>query len=192
MWRRWQPFQQRLCRPRGLAGVRTDQAELAVDRRRQRHHAQAALVVGQGRFGHQRHAHAFAHQHAGTGPVAHRHAHVRQAQAGVFHQAFTVRGDDERLVGQFFQGDAALPEATKAYFRDKLVTRFDFLQDTLGRQDYLAGAAFSVVDAYLFTVLGWCKFFSIDLARWPALAAYVQRIGARPAVQAALRAEAGP
>lgn len=43
---------------------------------------------------------------------------------------------------------------------------------------------------YLFTVLGWCRFFSIDLGRWPSLPAYVQRIGARPAVQVALRAEA--
>lgn len=86
--------------------------------------------------------------------------------------------------------NAALPEEAKAFFRDKLYKRFDYLQDTLGRQDYLAGAAFGVVDAYLFTVLGWCKFFSIDLGRWPALPAYVERVGARPAVQAALRAEA--
>lgn len=86
--------------------------------------------------------------------------------------------------------NAALPEEAKAFFRDKLYKRFDYLQDTLRRQDYLAGAAFSVVDAYLFTVLGWCKFFSIDLGRWPALPAYVERVGARPAVQAALRAEA--
>lgn len=85
---------------------------------------------------------------------------------------------------------SALPEEAKEFFRAKLFKRFDFLQDTLARQDYLAGASFSVVDAYLFTVLGWCRFFSIDLARWPALPAYVQRIGARPAVQEALRAEA--
>ncbi|AVS86433.1 glutathione transferase GstA [Paracidovorax avenae] len=84
---------------------------------------------------------------------------------------------------------AALPEEAKGFFRTKLFQRFDFLQATLARQDYLAGAAFSVADAYLFTVLGWCRFFSIDLGRWPALQAYVRRISARPAVQAALRAE---
>lgn len=85
---------------------------------------------------------------------------------------------------------AALPEEAKDFFRAKLFKRFDFLQDTLARQDYLAGAAFSVADAYLFTVLGWCRFFSIDLGRWPALPGYVRRINVRPAVQAALRAEA--
>jgi glutathione S-transferase len=86
--------------------------------------------------------------------------------------------------------NAALPEEAKAFFREKLFRRFDFLQGTLDRQDYLAGASFSVADAYLFTVLGWCRFFSIDLGRWPALPAYLKRVGARPAVQAALRAEA--
>ncbi len=86
--------------------------------------------------------------------------------------------------------NAALPEEGKAFFREKLFKRFDFLQGTLGRQDYLMGTSFSVVDAYLFTVLGWCKFFSIDLSRWPALPAYVKRVGSRPAVQVAVRAEA--
>ncbi|RSE73930.1 glutathione transferase GstA [Achromobacter denitrificans] len=86
--------------------------------------------------------------------------------------------------------NATLPEGAKAFFREKLFKRFDFLQDTLARQDYLTGTYFSVVDAYLFTVLGWCKFFSIDLSRWPALQPYVKRIGTRPGVQAALRAEA--
>ena len=85
--------------------------------------------------------------------------------------------------------NAALPEETLAYFRNRLFKRFDFLQDVLRHQDYLAGASFSVADAYLFTVLGWCRFFAIDLGRWPALQAYAQRVGARPAVQASLRAE---
>lgn len=86
--------------------------------------------------------------------------------------------------------NTALPEEALACFRARLSSRFDFLQDVLGRQDYLAGASFSVADAYLFTVLGWCRFFSIDLGHWPALQAYVRRIGARPAVLASLHAEA--
>jgi glutathione S-transferase len=59
----------------------------------------------------------------------------------------------------------------------------------LRSQDYLAGASFSVADAYLFTVLGWCRFFSMDLGHWPALQAYMRRVGSRPAVLASLRAE---
>lgn len=84
----------------------------------------------------------------------------------------------------------ALPDAVLSLFREKLFRRFDFLQDTLAEKAFLMGSLFSVADAYLFTVLGWCKFFSIELDRWPALVAYRASISARPAVQAALRAEA--
>jgi glutathione S-transferase len=37
-------------------------------------------------------------------------------------------------------------------------------------------------------VLGWAKHIDLDLGKWPALVAYQERVGARPAVQAALRA----
>lgn len=84
----------------------------------------------------------------------------------------------------------ALPEEIRAIFRDKLFRRFDFLQTTLNEKTYLTGPSFSVADAYLFTVLGWCKLFSIQLECWPALSAYRDIINARPAVQAALLAEA--
>jgi glutathione S-transferase len=84
----------------------------------------------------------------------------------------------------------ALPEDVRSIFREKLFRRFDFLQDKLNEKVYLTGPTFSVADAYLFTVLGWCKFFSIDLKRWPVLSAYMANISARPAVQAALLAEA--
>ncbi len=85
---------------------------------------------------------------------------------------------------------AALPEAAKAHFRERLFKRFDYLDGILAESTYLMGEQFSVADAYLFTVLRWCRFFAIDLDRWPSLAAYAARIGERPAVQAALRAEA--
>ncbi|MGX5053901.1 glutathione transferase GstA [Enterobacter asburiae] len=83
-----------------------------------------------------------------------------------------------------------LPEEVKTIFREKLFRRFDFLQETLSTSAYLMGASFSVADAYLFTVLGWARFFAIELSPWPALLAYREKISARPAVQAALGAEA--
>ena len=86
--------------------------------------------------------------------------------------------------------NSALAEDVRTMFRDKLFRRFDFLQTTLSEKTYLTGPSFSVADAYLFTVLGWCKFFAIPLDRWPALSSYMEIINARPAVQAALRAEA--
>lgn len=60
------------------------------------------------------------------------------------------------------------------------------LQD--GR-DWLLGAQFSVVDAYLFVVLNWTGFIGFDLARWPHLQRFMRSAGTRPGVRAALQAE---
>lgn len=54
---------------------------------------------------------------------------------------------------------------------------------------YLLGDAFSVADAYLFTVVNWSGVTGIALDSWPHLTAYAKRIGERPAVRAALKAE---
>ncbi|MEP9351944.1 glutathione binding-like protein [Xanthobacter sp. KR7-225] len=84
----------------------------------------------------------------------------------------------------------ALPEEALVIFRDRLFRRLDFIEVNLASRDYLVGDGFTVADAYLFTVLGWMKGFSIDFDRWPATAHYMRRIGARASVQAALAREA--
>ena len=84
------------------------------------------------------------------------------------------------------------PKATdewKQVIKDQLAAKFDYLSKQLQGKDYLMGP-FSVADAYLFTILGWAKYMNIDLAKWPVLAQYVERVGARPAVKATLEAEA--
>lgn len=82
------------------------------------------------------------------------------------------------------------PEDTKAAARATLVARLDFVAGHLAHNDYLMGRQFTVADAYLFTVLNWGQWTGINLATWPSLAAFFARVGARPAVQAALAAEA--
>jgi glutathione S-transferase len=71
----------------------------------------------------------------------------------------------------------------------KVSERFEWLSSQLASKSHLMGERFSVADAYLFTVLNWCNFVGIDLARWPTLSAYVARVASRPAVQRALQAE---
>lgn len=67
--------------------------------------------------------------------------------------------------------------------------RFNYLSQILRDKPYLMGDQYTVADAYAYAVLGWCNFFRIDLARWPALTEYVARVGSRPTVRAALKAE---
>lgn len=83
-----------------------------------------------------------------------------------------------------------LSETVQNFFRTKLSRRFDFIETSLARQDYLTGDRFTVADAYLFTVLGWMEGFGIDLSRWPLMDAYRRRIELRPSVAAALEREA--
>ena len=80
------------------------------------------------------------------------------------------------------------PDEYKKVAKENLAARFAWLDKELGSREYLNGK-FSVADAYLFTLLKWTKPTQIDLAGWPNLVAYMSRIGARPKVQEALKAE---
>lgn len=81
------------------------------------------------------------------------------------------------------------PEEWKKITRENLGRRFDWLSGQLDGKRYLMGEQFTVADAYLFTLLNWSKSTGIDLSRWPALVAYVERVGSREKVKEALRAE---
>jgi glutathione S-transferase len=82
---------------------------------------------------------------------------------------------------------------TPAEVRERTVqalgNRFGFLAQTLGKQPYLTGNDFTIADAYLFVVLNWSGLHKVDLGPWPALQQFQARVAARPAVQAALKAE---
>jgi glutathione S-transferase len=79
------------------------------------------------------------------------------------------------------------PDATKEAQKAKLATRFDHVSKTLAKQPYLTGDAFTIADAYLFTVVNWSGNLGSILARWPALQQFQARVAARPGVQKAMR-----
>ena len=81
------------------------------------------------------------------------------------------------------------PEDYKPIVKQNLASRFDWIEQQLAGKDYLMGKSFSVADAYLFVLLNWTKPTGIDLARWPNLAAFHKRVGARPKVQEAMQEE---
>lgn len=82
-----------------------------------------------------------------------------------------------------------MPEEAKTLFRDKLRERFAFLDKHFADNDYLMGNTFTLPDAYLFVVLRWGKPMKVDPAEFPNLKRFFDRVEARPAVQAALKAE---
>jgi glutathione S-transferase len=83
----------------------------------------------------------------------------------------------------------AMPEEAKKIFRERLGARFAHVDRHLAGKAYLLGKEFSVADPYLFTISNWAAGVGVDLAPTANVLAYRKRIGARPAVQAAMKAE---
>jgi glutathione S-transferase len=81
------------------------------------------------------------------------------------------------------------PEATKENAFALLARRFDYLSGALQGKLWLLGDHYTIADAYLGTVLGWCPYHRLDLGKWPTLVEYLGRVTARPAVRAAMEAE---
>ena len=80
-------------------------------------------------------------------------------------------------------------DSTRKAVKDKLALRFAEIEQVLAGREFIAASAFTIADAYAFTILRWAPMLGMSLKAWPRLEAYLQRIAARPAVQAALQAE---
>jgi glutathione S-transferase len=83
----------------------------------------------------------------------------------------------------------AMPETGKRIFRDGLALRLTHLDRHLAAHEHFLASGYSVADAVCFVVTSWANWVDVDLTPYPNLRAHRERIGARPAVQAALAAE---
>ena len=72
-------------------------------------------------------------------------------------------------------------ELAQRVAREKIAQRLAFIERHLAGQEFLMGDRF--------TVGGWSKFARIDMAPYPGLRRYMDRIAARPKVREAMRAE---
>ena len=83
----------------------------------------------------------------------------------------------------------AMPDDGKAVIKAKATDKLKWVDQQLEGKQYLMGDAFSIADAYLFTVTNWTNHTGIDISGMKNLGAFQARMAARPAVQAALKAE---
>lgn len=81
------------------------------------------------------------------------------------------------------------PAETKAAAIERLKSRLSWVEGELAGKQYLMGDQFTVADGYLFTVTNWAKHVGLDLSGFANLLAFRERVGARPAVIAAMTAE---
>ncbi|MDE5455638.1 glutathione transferase GstA [Bradyrhizobium sp. CSA112] len=82
-----------------------------------------------------------------------------------------------------------LADDAKAFFKDRVMAKFKYVDSQLAGRDYLMGSQFTVADGYMFTMLSWADRMKFDLSAMPNLLAYKARIAARPKVQEALTKE---
>ena len=83
----------------------------------------------------------------------------------------------------------ATPEDYKTVVRERLMQRLQWVDSQLAGKQYLMGDQFTVADGYLFTTSNWASHVKVDISGLHHLAAYRERVAARPAVQAAMKAE---
>lgn len=99
-----------------------------------------------------------------------------------------VNGELHKNVGPLFFPN--IPEAMVAMARERIDQRLKYIESVLGQHSYLTGDQFTVADAYLFVVLSWFPHLKLDLATYPNLKNYYDRIKVRPAVARAQAKEA--
>lgn len=98
-----------------------------------------------------------------------------------------VASELHKGIGGLF--NPAMPEDGKKAIIARVERSLGWLDKQLATKPYLLGDTYSVADAYAFVVLGWAKHVNVDLSPYAHIVAYLDRVGARPAVQAALKKE---
>jgi len=86
-----------------------------------------------------------------------------------------------------FNDDTA--ESTRARVLAKLATRLAHVDEHLRRNRFVLGDAFSVADAYLFTILNWAGGLQVELSPYASVRDYLHRVASRPHVRAAMASE---
>lgn len=95
-----------------------------------------------------------------------------------------INSELHKNVGPMFS--PMLPDDAKAFFKDRAMGKFKYIDSELTGHDYLMGKQFTVADGYLYTMLRWADIHKMDLSGFKNLMAYKDRVAARPKVQEAL------
>ncbi|HOB13999.1 MAG TPA: glutathione S-transferase N-terminal domain-containing protein [Novosphingobium sp.] len=82
-----------------------------------------------------------------------------------------------------------VPDTVKPVWLNRMAKRFDHLSARIAAQGALLARGYSVANIYFYVMLLWCSYVGVDLARWPVLAEYFERLSARIAVREALEIE---
>ncbi|MEY4266935.1 MAG: hypothetical protein RIS90_1470 [Pseudomonadota bacterium] len=88
--------------------------------------------------------------------------------------------------GSRWTDDAAAVAALKLKVPQNMADCFALIERDMLAGPWVLGSAYSVCDAYLFTITRWLAGDGVDVARFPGVQAHAQRMASRPAVQKVL------
>jgi glutathione S-transferase len=88
--------------------------------------------------------------------------------------------------GYRWTDDAAAQAAMTAAVPGNEIACFQLIEDEMLAGPWVLGDAYSVCDAYLFTITGWLEGDGVDRAQFPKVNALYDRVAARPAVRKVL------
>jgi glutathione S-transferase len=98
-----------------------------------------------------------------------------------------ITSELHKTAGALF--NATLEADARAQFASAVTQKLSWVSQQLRGQSYLTGEVFTAADAYLFVIAGWAPHLGLHLSACVELQGFLKRVAARPAVQAALKAE---
>ena len=88
--------------------------------------------------------------------------------------------------GHRWTDDPAAQAAMTAAVPEKEIACFQLIEDEMLAGPWVLGEAYSICDAYLYTLTGWLEGDGVDRRRFPKVSALYDRVAARPAVRKVL------
>jgi glutathione S-transferase len=98
-----------------------------------------------------------------------------------------IASEFHKPMGSFF--NKAMTEKAGDLNKITVDKRLAHLDKHLADHEFLMGKTFTAADAYAFTILSWGGHAGIDTSKYKNVSAYMARVGARPSVQSAMKAE---
>lgn len=110
-----------------------------------------------------------------------------QVQSAMAYFASTVHvAHAHRMRGHRWADGEAAQAAMRARVPGNMTDCFTLIEKDILTGPWIAGDAYSIADAHLFTIARWLHSDGVDVNKFPGILAHVDRMNARPAVARAL------
>ena len=90
---------------------------------------------------------------------------------------------------QYMTKNTDAQQEIREFVVNNLNEKFELLDHVFSKNNFLCGNQYTVADGYLFTIMSWSQWVKVDYSKFKYLAAYLARVGERPAVLNTIKLE---